>query len=76
MENYKDKLNNFSKRIAIANQTPTLQEVRQVEKKAIEEVQLNVWIPKTMLYALKQKSLDKQLSLKEIAQEAFKNYLT
>ena len=75
MENYNDKLSSFEARVKNANQKPILQEVKQIEEKKTDEVQLNVWMPKTMLFALKQKALNEETSLKEIIHQAVKNYL-
>ena len=75
MEDYKEKLDNFKNRVSTANTTTQLQEVRKLDTKQQAEVQLNVWIPKTMLHTLKLKSVNDDKSIKQLVQEAIENYL-
>ena len=75
MEDYKEKLDNFKNRVSTANTTTQLQEVRKLDTKQQAEVQLNVWIPKTMLHTLKLKSVNDDKSIKQLVQGAIEKYL-
>jgi hypothetical protein len=75
MENYDDKLNSIGNRVKAANTSTKIQEVRQLEAKQIEEVQLNVWIRKDLLHSLKLKAVHENKSIKQMVQQAVENYL-
>lgn len=72
---YNEKLNSFKERLnTVPTKTP-IQEVRQIEIKSQNEVQLNVWIPKPILQNLKLKGVNENKSIKEMVQIAIENYL-
>ncbi|MCP1386266.1 hypothetical protein [Runella salmonicolor] len=77
---YKNKLSGFAERLktepaVVAIQTVNpISTVNPVEK--VEEIQLNVWIPKALMKQLKAKGLDIDKSMKEMVNEALSNYLT
>lgn len=75
MAEYNEKLNSFKERINSAPTKTPLQEVRQVENKITDEVQLNVWIPKQLLHNLKIKAVHDNISIKQTVQMAIENYL-
>lgn len=67
-DSYKDKLDLFANKIKTdSNRTP-IQKVSKVRKeiKAEPEVQLNLWIPKTLMKKLKSDALEADISLKEL----------
>ncbi len=74
MNNYNDKLQNLKDRV-VAAPKPALQEVKAVQSKLENEVQLNVWMPKTLLHKLKQKALDNQKTVKQLVNEAVEIFL-
>ncbi|MEQ1552692.1 MAG: hypothetical protein ABL929_00870 [Ferruginibacter sp.] len=75
MGEYDEKLNSFKNRVNAAPAKTPIQEVRQVEIKIKTEVQLNVWIPKDLLQAVKLKAVNENKSIKQIVQQAVENYL-
>ena len=75
MAEYNEKLNSFKERINAAPAKIPTQEIRQVEIKVQDEVQLNVWIPKQVLHQLKLKSVIDNMSIKQMVQIAVENYL-
>ena len=75
MAEYNEKLNSFKERINAAPVKIPTQEVRQVEIKVQDEVQLNVWIAKKLLHNLKLKAVHDNMSIKQMVQIAVENYL-
>ncbi len=75
MGKYDDKLNSFKDRVNAASLKIPIQEVRQIEIKQVDEVQLNVWIPKTMLHSIKLRALQDDTSIKQLVQLALEKYL-
>lgn len=77
--NYKNKLSGFAERLKTEPAIVSIQEVNPVKNNPpmdkIEEIQLNVWIPKTLMKQLKAKGLDIDKSMKEMVNEALSNYL-
>ena len=76
MEKYNEKLKDLANRVKNSNQIIPLQQVSEASVKIkVDEVQLNVWMPKELLFSLKRKALDEQKSLKQIINDAVKKYL-
>lgn len=76
MAEYNEKLNSFKERINATSAKTPIQEVREVEIKMQDEIQLNVWIPKQLLHNLKLKAVHENTSIKKIVQTAIENYLS
>ena len=77
--NYKNKLSGFAERLKTEPAVVSIQEVNPVKNSApaekIEEIQLNVWIPKTLMKQMKAKGLDIDKSMKDMVAEALSDYL-
>ncbi len=77
--NYKNKLSGFAERLKTEPAVVSIQEVNPVKNslptEKIEEIQLNVWIPKPLMKQMKAKGLDIDKSMKEMVNEALSNYL-
>ena len=65
MENYKDKLNSFATRVKEDKVEIPIQKVKPINSSNETEVQLNVYIPKSMMRKLKSKCLERDLKIKE-----------
>ena len=80
MNKYQDKLNGFAERMKTEEIKTPVQEVKPVfkgNKKLLEqEIQLNVWITKSLMRKIKQKSLDSEMSIKDWVIESIKLYLS
>ena len=61
-ENYKNKLGSFGSHIQTGKNSTPIQKVQPVKKKVKEEreVQLNAWIPKSLMKRIKMKALEKE----------------
>lgn len=69
MQDYKSKLGNLADKLKKDQPKTPIQEVHPVRVAApvkVSEVQLNTWIPKTLLKQIKAYGLNHELSLKEI----------
>jgi len=79
MTKYQDKLSGFAERLKTEEIKTPIQEVKPVEriqqKPSESEVQLNIWIPKSLMKKIKQKSLDKDISIKDFVTESIAFYL-
>jgi len=79
MTKYQDKLSGFAERLKTEEIKTPIQEVKPVEriqqKPSEPEVQLNIWIPKSLMKKIKQKSLDKDISIKDFVTESIAFYL-
>lgn len=77
--NYKNKLSGFAERLKTEPAVVSIQEVNPVKNSVpaekIEEIQLNVWIPKTLMKQMKAKGLDIDKSMKDMVTEALSDYL-
>ena len=76
---YDQKRTNFADRLKNAPTAVQMQEVNPVanrnEPPPEEQVQLNAWIPKSLMKKLKAKALDEEKSIKTCLSEALENYL-
>jgi hypothetical protein len=70
MENYKDKLNSFANRIRDDKIELPMQKVEPKKNVEETEVQLNVYIPKTLMKKLKNKCVERDLKIKEFIEIA------
>lgn len=78
MQDYKSKLGNLADKLKNEQPKTPIQEVNPVKIAAASkeaEVQLNTWIPKTLLKKIKRLGLDFDLSLKEINIQALELFL-
>lgn len=78
MNEYKDALGKFSERIKSAETKKPLQQVNPVQKKTRntdEEVQLMIWISKTLMKQVKLRVLEENSTIKDITTSALKEYL-
>ena len=79
MTKYQDKLGRFAERLKSDSTEAPLQEVKPIVQKVTPktetEVQLNVWIPKSLMKKVKQKSIDNDKTLKDLVTEAVILYL-
>jgi hypothetical protein len=77
--NYKNKLSGFAERLKTEPAVVSIQEVNPVKNSVpaekIEEIQLNVWIPKTLMKQMKAKGLYIDKSMKDMVTEALSDYL-
>ncbi|MBI1184619.1 hypothetical protein GC194_10125 [bacterium] len=75
---YQDKLKGFADRIKAEPAQLPVQKVTPLQPapKAIEEQQLNVWIPKDLIKRLKVKGVETDQTLKEMVTEALNRYIT
>jgi hypothetical protein len=80
MMDYKNKLGGLADKLKKEQPIIPIQEVHPVKSSTIinkvEEAQLNVWIPKTLLKRMKGYGIDKDLSLKDINILALESYLS
>ena len=79
MTDYKDKLTGFAAKLkASPNNTP-IQEVTPVVKKievvAVEKSALNIWIPKQLKKRMRQKEIETDMNLTDIATAAIEEFL-
>lgn len=65
MENYKDRLNSFATRVKEEKVELPIQKVAPTNFVSEAEVQLNVYIPKSMMRKLKSKCIERDLKIKE-----------
>lgn len=65
MENYKDRLNSFANRVKEEKIELPIQKVEPTNFVSEAEVQLNVYIPKSMMRKLKSKCIERDLKIKE-----------
>lgn len=77
MSEYKDKLSGFAERLKTNQITPPMQEVKPIKTNLTNEpeIQLNIWIPKSLMKKIKQKSLDEDISIKDLVTASIKSYL-
>ena len=79
MTKYQDKLSGFAERLKTEEVKTPIQEVKPVER--IEqslsepEIQLNIWIPKSLMKKIKQEALDENISIKDLVTKTIKLYL-
>ena len=71
----KQNINDLIKKAKANNQPKTIQKVVSVDKKENNEVQFSFYLSKILLKQLKQKALNEDESIKNIINEAIKNYL-
>jgi hypothetical protein len=79
MTDYKNKLGGLANRLKEEHPKTPIQEVAPVKSKLTDklpEVQLNVWIPKMLLKAMKNYGLEKELSQKDITILALQELLS
>lgn len=74
---YEDKLKGFADRIKAEPAQLPVQKVTPLQSapRAVEEQQLNVWIPKELMKRLKVKGVETDESLKEMVTEALNRFL-
>ncbi len=76
---YDQKRTNFADRLKSTPAAIQMQEVNPVtsrnEPPPEEQVQLNAWIPKSLMKKLKTKALDDEKSIKSCLCEALENYV-
>lgn len=65
MENYKDRLDSFATRIKEEKVELPIQKVEPTNFVTEAEVQLNVYIPKSMMKKLKSKCIERDLKIKQ-----------
>ncbi len=79
MNKYQDKLSGFAERMKSEENLAPIQEVKPIGKKNLKqsekEVQLNVWIPKSLMKKIKQKSLNEDISIKDFVTKGIMFYL-
>ena len=80
MTKYQEKLSGFAERMKTEKIDTPIQEVKPIAKKvqplSESEIQLNIWIPKSLMKRIKQKSLDSDLSIKDWVTKVIINQLT
>ncbi|MEJ7693494.1 hypothetical protein [Daejeonella sp.] len=79
MQDYKSKLGNLADKLKKDQPKTPIQEVHPVRVATpvkVSEVQLNTWIPKTLLKQIKAYGLNHELSLKEINIKALELFLS
>ncbi len=80
MNKYQDKLSGFAERLKNEENLTPIQEIKPIGEKSLKlpkrEVQLNIWIPKSLMKKIKQKTLDSDISIKDWVTEAIINQLT
>ncbi len=80
MTKYQDKLSEFAERLKTEDIKTPIQEVKPISKTVQNisepEVQLNVWIPKSLMRMIKQKTLDSDVSMKDWVIKAINLYLS
>ena len=79
MTKYQDKLSGFAERLKTEVIKTPIQEVKPIEKieqKVTEpEIQLNIWIPQSLMRKIKQEALDENISIKDLVTKSIKLYL-
>ena len=78
MTDYKDKLGGLADKLKKDTPKTPIQEVHPIRQSAVvkeDEVQLNVWIPKTLLKRMKSYGIEYDASLKDISIDALKFFL-
>jgi len=75
---YNEKRSSFAERLKSTPAPATIQQVQPVapEPTKIEEVQINAWIPKTLMKRLKTHAVEHEQSLKDIVTAALEQYLS
>lgn len=78
MSEYKEKLNGFAERLKTNQITAPIQEVKPIKNKLPNEpeIQLNIWIPKSLMKKIKQKSLDDDISIKDLVTNSISSFIT
>jgi hypothetical protein len=79
MTKYQDKLSGFAERLKNEENLAPIQEIKPIGeslKLPKREVQLNIWIPKSLMKKINQKTLDSDISIKDWVTEAIINQLT
>jgi hypothetical protein len=73
MEDYKNKLSSLAGKLKQETPKTPIQQVLPVKTEQLneEEVQLNIWIPKGLMKAIKNYGVANDLSQKNISIEAF-----
>jgi hypothetical protein len=80
MNDYKNKLSGFAEKLKTSSHQTPMQSVSpvldQVKKKdVVEKSALNIWIPKTLKKQMKQKEIDLEMTLTDIAITAISEFL-
>jgi hypothetical protein len=74
--NFADRLKNTPTNLPIQEVTPVRPQPQvQTKPPAVEEIQINAWIPKDLMKRLKTKGLEDDKSLKNCIIEALENYV-
>ena len=79
MNKYQDKLSGFAERMKTEENLTPIQEVNPISKESSKlpkkEIQLNIWIPISLMKMIKQKSLDKDKTIKEFVTDAVISFI-
>ena len=80
MNDYKNKLSGFAEKLKSSSPQTPIQSVSPVQeqgkkKEILEKSALNIWIPKTLKRQMKQKELDLEMTLTDIAITAISEFL-
>ena len=78
MNDYKSKLGDLATKLKNEQPKMPIQEVNLIKSQGqskVEEGQLNVWIPKSLLKKMKSHGIETDLSLKDITIKALEAYL-
>lgn len=76
-ETYNEKRNSFAERLKTSTPSVPIQKVEPiaVEEPKEEEVQINAWIPKSLMKRIKTQAVMEELSIKQIVNKALEDYL-
>lgn len=78
MNDYKDKLSGFANRLKTSTTQTPIQEVKPVstlKPQIKDDVQLNIWISRSLMKQIKSRCLEKDLSIKDFVTITIENEL-
>lgn len=71
----KQNINELINKAKSSNQNKTIQKIVPVTTKELDEVQFSFYMEKELLKKLKLKAIQKETSMKQLVNNAIKNYL-